>query len=64
MMAEEVAKERRKFNVICPFRNEICGKTACAMWDYEIGECAFLEIARFTRKIAESVKRKGEGDII
>jgi hypothetical protein len=64
MMTEELAKERRKFNVICPLRNDVCGKTACALWDYEYGECAFLEIARFTRKIAENLKKRGGSDII
>jgi len=63
MMTEEVARERRKFNVICPFRNDVCGKTACSLWDYEYGECSFLEIAKFMRKIAESLKKRGEEGI-
>jgi hypothetical protein len=64
MMAEEIVREERRFSVICPLRNEICGKTACALWDYEFGECSILEIAKNTRKIAESLKKEGEGEMI
>jgi hypothetical protein len=63
-MMEEELMEKRKFSVICPFRNATCGKSACGLWDYEYGECAILEIGRFMRKIAENLKKRGEEGII